>query len=570
MVALAKEAASSIPPTETDAIDRKLERLAEKKRVWTRVPVSERIRYLDRLLLDMAAVSAELAEQVAITSGFDPDENGTGQFWLANPLAIVRGARLLRDSLRANGQPKLKKWQRPDGQWVAQVYPLNAAEKALFPMTTIESWIVPGEEPSQGHIYRHPPGDGAVGLILGAGNFASIPAADALHKLFVENEVALIKMNPVNEACGPALERAFRSLIDDGFVAFCYGGVEVGKYLTAHEGVDTIHITGATARHDAIVWGGDPTEQAKNKAAGTPVLAKPMTSELGGVGPAIIVPDEWSEKELEYHAKLVAYSMTLNNGYACAATKVVVYPGHWRQKARFQELLREALANEPPREAYYPGTDARFDAMLEHYPQTEILGEQKDGCSRVALIPDVPFDGDEYALSNEAFCTISAEVTVDSVDTADYLRKVAKLCNENTYGNLQCTVIAKPETQKRHAALFEQMIADLEFGCVSINLWSGAVFPLMNGTWGAYAGNKLEEVQSGIGQVHGTAALLDHVQKSVLRAQFRLPVYPPVYLDNSNLLGIAKVWTKWEVKGNLLGLMTRLFPEFLKGRARKG
>lgn len=564
MVALAKEAPSKIPSTDNDALDRKLERLQGKKRVWARVPIKERIRYLDRVLRDMYEAAPEIATQVALSSGFDPDEDAAGEFWLSNSMAILRCIRQLRDSLKAGGQPKLKKWQRPDGQWVCEVYPLNLVEKSMFPMTRIESWIEPGKEPTQGEIYRRPPGDGAVSLILGAGNFASIPACDALHKLFVENEVALVKMNPVNETTGPALELGFRSLIDDGFLDFCYGGAEVGKYLTSHDDVETIHITGAAESHDAIVWGVG-AEQTKNKAAGTPVIDKPMTSELGGVGPCIICPGDWSESDLRYHAQTVAFAMTLNTGYACAAAKVIVLPGHWKHTPRFRELLREELAKVPPRPAYYPGTNERFNAMLEEYPQAELLGEEKEGMARIAIIPDVKLDLDEYAMSHESFCTISAESIVDSADDEDFLRRVAQLVNENTYGNLQCTVICKPQTQKKYPKLWDQLIADLEFGCVSVNLWTGAPFALMNGTWGAYAGNKLEDVQSGIGQVHGAAALLDHVQKSVLYATWKLPVHPPLWMNNKNLLGIGKAWARFETKGSLFALTTGLFPQLLKG-----
>ena len=71
MVALTKDAHTPIPPTDTAVLDRKLERLQGKKRVWTRVPLNERIRYLDRVLRDMYTATPELASSVAISSGFD-------------------------------------------------------------------------------------------------------------------------------------------------------------------------------------------------------------------------------------------------------------------------------------------------------------------------------------------------------------------------------------------------------------------------------------------------------------------------------------------------------------------
>jgi hypothetical protein len=35
---------------------------------------------------------------------------------------------------------------------------------------------------------------------------------------------------------------------------------------------DCVHMTGGTATHDAIVWGADPAEQARRRAANDPVL----------------------------------------------------------------------------------------------------------------------------------------------------------------------------------------------------------------------------------------------------------------------------------------------------------
>ncbi|UOB08415.1 aldehyde dehydrogenase family protein [Streptomyces sp. HP-A2021] len=51
-----------------------------------------------------------------------------------------------------------------------------------------------------------------------------------------------------------------------------------------HPKVRHVHMTGSAATHDAIVFG-TGTEGAGRKKAGTPLLDKPATSELGGVSP---------------------------------------------------------------------------------------------------------------------------------------------------------------------------------------------------------------------------------------------------------------------------------------------
>lgn len=62
----------------------------------------------------------------------------------------------------------------------------------------------------QGAIYRQKQkgfkSDGAVALVLGAGNQIGVPAEDILYKLFHEDEVVIVKMNPVNEFAGKYLE----------------------------------------------------------------------------------------------------------------------------------------------------------------------------------------------------------------------------------------------------------------------------------------------------------------------------------------------------------------------------
>ncbi len=62
----------------------------------------------------------------------------------------------------------------------------------------------------QGAIYRTKAkglkANGGVSLVLGAGNQASVVAGDILFKLIHEDEVVIVKTNPVNEYVGKHLE----------------------------------------------------------------------------------------------------------------------------------------------------------------------------------------------------------------------------------------------------------------------------------------------------------------------------------------------------------------------------
>jgi acyl-CoA reductase-like NAD-dependent aldehyde dehydrogenase len=81
----------------------------------------------------------------------------------------------------------------------------------------------------------------------------------------------LIKLNPVNGYLEPVLNRAFAPFVERGFVRITAGGTDLGSYLVSHRGVDSIHITGNSASHDAVVFG--PGEEgARRKHAREPLL----------------------------------------------------------------------------------------------------------------------------------------------------------------------------------------------------------------------------------------------------------------------------------------------------------
>ena len=62
--------------------------------------------------------------------------------------------------------------------------------------------------------------------------------------------------------------------MERGFLQFAYGGAEMGQYLTDHEGIESIHITGSARTHDVIMFGSG-TEGESRKATGSPRLNKP-------------------------------------------------------------------------------------------------------------------------------------------------------------------------------------------------------------------------------------------------------------------------------------------------------
>src|SRR5258708_14052954 len=95
---------------------------------------------------------------------------------------------------------------------------------------------------------------GKVALVLAGGNVSSIGPMDALYKLFVEDQVVVLKAHPVNVFLGPLLEEAFQPLIERGFFRVVYAGAEEGAYLSRHSGVAEIPITGSDKTYAAILF----------------------------------------------------------------------------------------------------------------------------------------------------------------------------------------------------------------------------------------------------------------------------------------------------------------------------
>jgi acyl-CoA reductase-like NAD-dependent aldehyde dehydrogenase len=545
------EPPAAVPPTPIAELDLAVERLHSKKDAWVATSIPERIALLEKCRAGVESAAEGWVRDMCRVKGFSPDENMAGEEWLAGPATTVRNIRLLIDALKAKGAPKIPKLtQRRNGQWVARILPADIRDKLMFAGVTVDVWIEPGKPPSQGRIYREPKGPGKVALVLGAGNVTSIPPMDVLYKLFVEDEVVVLKMNPVNAVAGPHIARAFLSLIEAGFFAVVYGGAEVGAHLANHPKVDTLHVTGSDRTYDAIVWGGDPTEQARRKAEGKPINTRPFTAELGCVTPCMIVPGDWSDDDLDYQARHVASMVAQNASFNCNAAKILVTAKGWPQRAKFLEKVHAVLAQVPPRKAYYPGAEQRYRGFLEKYPAARPLGAAGEGVVPWTVIPDVPPKRGEYALTQEAFCGVLAEVELEATTAAQFLERAVAFANDDCWGTLSCMLIIDEATARREAALLDVAIERLRYGGVCINAWAGLQYGLTTPTWGAFPGHPNTDIQSGAGVVHNTF-LIDYPQKSVVRAAFRMRPAPPYFFDHKNLLGLGKSLVRLEAAPSL-------------------
>ncbi len=512
------EPPDAVEPTTEAAIDQALEKLTANKERWVDLELSARLRLLEQLKDRTLAQAQTWVELTCRSQGQSVESSGAGGPWLGGPVTTMRNISLLIDTLKAGGQPKPPSVDDgPGGRKIAQVYPQTLLDKILMPGITGEVWIQAGAPASQGRFYREG-AQGKVALVLGAGNVNSIGPMDVLYKLYAEGEVCILKMNPVNEYIGPVIEEAFKPLIDEGFLAVVYGGADVGRYLTSHPLVETLHITGSDQTHDAIIWGGSEERDA-NKAAGSPQCAKPISSELGCVTPVIVVPGDWSAKELDYQARQIAGQVFNNGSFNCNAAKVLVTSAGWSQREAFLDRLRAIFRSSAPHKAYYPGAQDRYEGFLAHYPEAEVLGADGEDIVPWTFITNVPAEAGEYALTNEAFCGVLCETALTEQDAGAFLRRAVTFCNDAVWGNLSCSIVIDPRQEAKHRETLEWAVAELRYGGVAVNVWPGMIYGLVTTSWGAYPGNPLEDIRSGRGVVHNSY-LFDHPEKSVVRGPF--------------------------------------------------
>jgi hypothetical protein len=550
-------------PTSTAQLDSLLKDLQKTKAAWLNVGLAERIKLLQQCKETTLAAAEDFARDACAAKGIPFESSVSAEEWMAGPVCIMRNLRLLietLESLQKNNNTGITAKQlhtRADGQVVAHVLPNDLKEKLLYGGFNAEVWQEPGQTigdvlQTTGWIYRGDKPKPKVALVLGAGNVSSIGPLDVLYKLFAEDQVCLLKMNPVNEYTGPHVVNCLRPLFDAGFVKIAYGGAEVGAYLVAHAAIDEIHITGSDAVHDMIVWGvGD--EQKTNKAKNTPKIKKRITSELGCITPVIIVPGEWSAKELDFQAQNVATMVANNGSFNCNAAKVLLTSAAWKQRDLFLEKVETILAKIPQRQTYYPGSDKKYAAFVQAHPEAKTLGP-KPTAGKLAwttIFHVDPKAKDDIVFNREAWCGVVAETGLPESDPADFLKTAVKFCNNRLWGTLSCSVIVDPRTAKNKLGeVLETAIADLRYGSVAINHWAGMSYAFGQTVWGAFPGHTLQDIGSGIGFVHNTY-LFKNPQKSVIRGPFIMSPLPPWFTTHRNGDNVARKVLAYEYAPSL-------------------
>jgi aldehyde dehydrogenase (NAD(P)+) len=501
-------------------VDEAVSALKKGEAEWAALPLSGRRALLEQL----RDLTAEHADEWVRVAGrikrLNPSSPLMGEEWLSGPYPVVSAAQALAQTLTGLEQGRspadgFRITPAPGGRSAVQIMPHGLFDQFLHNGYTAQVWMKPGINAAMvraraGLGQRTPQRTGGVCAVMGAGNIFSIAPLDVLYALHAHNQVVALKLNPLTDPLLPVFEQIFAPYIDAGFVRILTGGADVGGALVHHADVAAVHLTGSAATHDAIVFGtgaGSPDR--------TPVLTKPISSELGGVSPTIVVPGDWSARDLRFQAEHVATQRLHNGGYNCVASQVVVVSADWPQKERFLRELERAMDRAPARAAYYPGSDERVARVHEHYPNAKSVGP----AGSRTLVLDVPSEKGEYALTEEFFAP-ALGVTELPGQGVSFLRAAVEVANERFAGTLGVNLVVAPATQQELGIALEEAIADLRYGTVGVNAWTGVGFLTPRASWGAFPGHTVEDVQSGIGVVHN-ALLLDHTERTVVRGPFR-------------------------------------------------
>jgi len=564
---------------DTQNLDKSLTILQSSKDRWAGLSVSDKVGYIDKTISLTAFHAEEWVMAASEAKGLNPESPLSGEEWLGGPYAFLTWLQYMKNTLKLleNGKSTIhraKITSRQDGQTVAQVYPNNLLEKLLLNHYCIDVWMREGVTPDNiedtvAGFYKQDNPQGEVLLILGAGNVSSIVPLDIFYKLYGEGKVVMIKMNPINDYLGPIFEKVFSPFIENEFIQFAYGGGDVGAYLTRHELVDSIHITGSARTHDVIVFG--PSEEGqKRKRENQPINTKPISSELGGVSPTIVVPGPWSKGDFKFQAEHIATQKLQNSGHNCIATQVLIMPEDWTGTERLLQEVENEIANAEKRPAYYPGSEDRQNAAREH-ANAKFLDSEVDR----TIIYDVDSQIDEPCFSDEYFSPVLATVSIPGDNPSAFIQAAVQFVNEKLDGTLGANIIIDPKTARENKADLDQAIADLKYGSIGVNTWCALAFLAAGGAWGAYPGHTYDNIQSGIGVVHN-AFLFDKTEKTVATGPFRnfprsllhgelhMAPRPPWFVSNKTAHTTAKRLTYFAEKENILAL-PGIFASALRG-----
>ncbi|CAJ9907779.1 MULTISPECIES: aldehyde dehydrogenase family protein [Pseudomonadota] len=565
-------------------LDQDLQALDGAKHHWAKTSVADRIAILGRIKPALMQVAQGWAETAARKKRIPHASPLAGEEWLSGPYALMGACNGLMQTLGAIDRKEylnhLPLRHLKNGLLAVRVLPHSIWDRLLLSGVSAEVWMQKGI--SEASLAQHAAvaydiapeqRRGKVALVLGAGNIAAISPLDAFQKLFIENQVVLLKMNPVNDYLTDYLNAALRPLIECNALRIVRGDGAVGAYLCEHPLVEEIHITGAKATHDAIVWGiGE--EGARNKAANTPKNHRKITSELGAVCPTIVVPGPWSTADIRFQAEQIATHKLHNSGFNCVACQTLIVPRGWQHTDKLLSAISNVMSRYGQREAYYPGNQQRIEEFAAHAGGSDAIdrGLRAPAC----VLANMDRGDESWLAQHEIFGTALAMKSFEYEDAGSYLESAVVYANDRLYGSLGANILIHPKTVREIGRQrFEELLQKLRYGTIAVNAWTGLGFLLAPCPWGGFPGGSSRDPQSGIGTVHNSF-MLEGTERTVISAPWRpfprsllslhptLLPRPPWFITNRRQDVIGRLLTDFQFKPSWTKL-PRIFVNALRG-----
>lgn len=522
----------AVSPTPLSVLDRAVEDVRSRSDAWLTISVRDRIHILEESIQRFAAIQDDWVRRGLVAKDAVDSNSAAGWEWFGGPVPILRylqGLRRALTDISTRGLPQLPNpiSTRADGTATALIYPASSYERIVTPGVTAEVWMENGQAPeevtaTQAAEYRRPRTSGSVVLVLGAGNISAIPVLDALYKLFVENQVVVLKMSPVNAYVGPLIHESFRRLVEGGFLRIVYGDIAEGGHLAHHADVDELHITGSDRAYEAIMFG-TGEEGARRKREIDPIITKRFTGELGSVGPVIVVPGPWTVKDLKHQAAELAGHVGDNASFSCSRTRLLITHEAWPLRPVLLDKLRDVFAETPSRVAYYPGSHDIHNRFVAAHPTAEMWGSDDNGRLPWTLIADVPSGrSNDLCFTTESFCPIIAETAISGNTAASFIDRAVAFANDQVWGTLAAGIIVHPDSMNDPAVAeaVDRAVANLRYGNVAVNTLPGIAWGMVTPPWGSFPGNPPGDIQSGTGFIDNTF-MFSRPEKVVIRAPFR-------------------------------------------------
>jgi len=282
-------------------------------------------------------------------------------------------------------------------------------------------------------------------------------------------------------------------------------------------------------------------------------VKKPVTSELGNVSPAVVVPGAYDDSDVEHAAKTIVGSFTFNAAFNCNATKLVVTPRGSALRERLLAAIHRQFEAIPPRRAYYPGAREAYEKHTRGPGRLVEFGTPREGELPWAFVRDLEAASDAACFREEPFCSVMSEVAIGSDDPVAFLDEATRFLNDQVFGTLNVMLLASASTERDPAVAkaLDRATRELRYGSVCINVWPAVAYGVGTLPWGGHPSGTLENVGSGLGVGHN-ALLLEGVEKSVLRGPLQAFPKPLWYPQHRTLDRVASALCDYEADRGLL------------------